>query len=165
MLRNSLFKGFFSSQISANPAWHHTTILALKRNNETVIIGDGQVSYGNIRVKTNGKKIRPLGNNIFCGFAGSLADAFTLMEGLEGVMNKYPSQTLKSCINYAKQWRTGKMLRHLEAALIVIDQNLIVELDGTGNVLEIDDVIGIGSGGQFAECAARALMSHTSLSA
>ena len=80
-------------------------------------------------------------------------------------MSKYPKQTLKCCINYAKQWRTGKMLRHLEATIIVIDKDLIVELDGTGNVLEINDVIGIGSGGQFAECAARALMSHTNLSA
>lgn len=80
-------------------------------------------------------------------------------------MSKYPNQTLKSCINYAKQWRTGKQLRHLEATLVVIDKDLIVELDGTGNVLEIDDVIGVGSGGQFAECAARALMKHTNLSA
>ena len=72
------------------------------------------------------------------------------MEGLEAVMSKYPNQTLKSCINYAKQWRTGKQLRHLEATLVVIDKDLIVELDGTGNVLEIDDVIGVGSGGQFA---------------
>lgn len=78
-----------------------------------MIIGDGQVSYGSIRVKTNGKKIRKLNDKVFCGFAGSLADAFALMEGLEGVMNKYPDQTLKSCINYAKQWRTGKQLRHL----------------------------------------------------
>ena len=79
-----------------------------------------------------------------------MADAFALMEGLEAVMSKYPNQTLKSCINYAKQWRTGKQLRHLEATLVVIDKDLIVELDGTGNVLEIDDVIGVGSGGQFA---------------
>ncbi len=80
-------------------------------------------------------------------------------------MNKYPNQTLKSCIHYAKQWRTGKQLRHLQATLVVIDKNLIVELDGTGNVLEIDDVIGVGSGGQFAECAARAMMKHTAMSA
>ena len=106
--------------------WHHTTILALKRKGETVIIGDGQVSYGNTRVKTDGRKIRKLTDGIYCGFAGSLADAFTLMEGLETIMNKYPKQTLKSCITYAKQWRTGKMLRHLEATLIVIDKDLIV---------------------------------------
>ena len=80
-------------------------------------------------------------------------------------MNKYPKQTLKSCINYAKQWRTGKMLRHLQATLIVIDKDLIVELDGTGNVLQIADTIGVGSGGQFAECAARALLSHTQMPA
>lgn len=80
-------------------------------------------------------------------------------------MSKFPNQTLKSCIHYAKQWRTGKQLRHLEATLVVIDKDLIVELDGTGNVLEIDDVIGVGSGGQFAECAARALLKHSTLGA
>ena len=79
-------------------------------------------------------------------------------------MSKYPGQTLKSCIQYAKQWRTGKQWKHLEATIIVIDKDLIVELDGTGNVLEIDDVIGVGSGGLFAECAARALMAHTDMS-
>lgn len=84
------------------------------------------MSHGNTRVKVDGRKIRKLSDNIYCGFAGSLADAFTLMEGLETVMNKYPKQTLKSCITYAKQWRTGKMLRHLEATLIVIDKDLIV---------------------------------------
>ncbi len=80
-------------------------------------------------------------------------------------MQKYPKQTLKSCISYGKEWRTGKQLRHLEATLIVIDENLIVELDGTGNVIEIEDVIGVGSGGLFAECAAKALLEHTSMEA
>jgi ATP-dependent HslUV protease subunit HslV len=118
-----------------------------------------------VRIKVDGVKIRRLSENIFCGFAGSLADAFSLMEGLETMVEKHPKQTLKACINYAKLWRTGKMLRHLEATLLVIDKNLIIELDGTGNVLEISDVVGIGSGGHFAECAARALLAHTSLSA
>ena len=119
-----MFQRFFRGNKFGFSQWHHTTILALKRNNQTVIIGDGQVSYGNIRVKTDGRKIRKIGegkNSVYCGFAGSLADAFALMEGLETVMNKYPKQTLKSCISYAKQWRTGKQLRHLEATLIVID--------------------------------------------
>ena len=107
MLSKAISKAFSTNQ------WHHTTILALKRKGETVIVGDGQVSYGSIRVKTDGKKIRKLADDIYCGFAGSLADAFTLMEGLETAMNKYPKQTLKSCIHYAKQWRTGKMLKHL----------------------------------------------------
>ena len=80
-------------------------------------------------------------------------------------MEKYPKQTLKSCISYAKEWRTGKQLRHLEATLIVIDKDLIVELDGTGNVIEIEDVIGVGSGGFFAECAAKALLQHTDMNA
>jgi ATP-dependent HslUV protease subunit HslV len=110
-MRSLLFnnvKRLFSDQ-----KWHHTTILALKRGNDTVIIGDGQVTYGSIRVKTDGRKIRKLGDGIYCGFAGSLADAFALMEGLEQVMSKNPNQTLKSCINYAKQWRTGRQLKHL----------------------------------------------------
>ena len=114
------FRSFFSTN-----KWHHTTILALKRNQQTVIIGDGQVSYGSTIVKTDAKKIRPLGG-IYCGFAGSVADAFALMEGLEKVMEKYPKQTLKSCIHYAKEWRTGKQLRHLEATLIVVDKDLII---------------------------------------
>jgi ATP-dependent HslUV protease, peptidase subunit HslV len=145
--------------------WHHTTILAIKRNQQTVIIGDGQVSLGPTIIKTNAKKIRPLAGGPFCGFAGSVADAFALMEGLEQVMSRYPKQTLKSCISYAKEWRTGKQLRHLEATLIVIDKDLIIELDGTGNVIEIDDVIGVGSGGLFAESAAKALLEHTQMGA
>ena len=153
-----LLRGFSTEK------WHHTTILALKRAGETVIIGDGQVSLGSTRVKTDARKIRKMSDGVYCGFAGSLADAFYLIEGLEQVMSKYPKQTLKSCISYAKEWRTGKQHRHLEATLIVIDKDIIVELDGTGNVLEIEDVIGIGSGGLYAECAARALLSHTQLS-
>ena len=149
---------------TAPPQWHHTTILEVKRQGATVIIGDGQVSLGSTRVKTNANKIRKI-DEVYCGFAGSVADAFYLLEGLEQVMAKYPKQTLKSCIKYAKEWRTGKQARHLEATLLVIDKDLIVELDGTGNVLEIDDVIGIGSGGLFAECAARALLTHTQMSA
>lgn len=148
---------------STQPEWRATTILALKRNNKTVIIGDGQVSYGSTRVKVDGKKIRKLHDNVYCGFAGTLADAFTLMEGLEGIMQRHPNQTLRNCITYAKQWRTGKYLRNLQATLVVIDKDLIVELDGTGNVLEIPDVIGIGSGGIFAECAARALLANTTM--
>jgi ATP-dependent HslUV protease subunit HslV len=89
--------------------WHGTTILAVKKNKEIVLIGDGQVSYGPTKVKTNGRKIRKLENSdAVCGFAGSLADAFTLMEGLENMMSKYPDQTMRACIKYAKEWRTGK---------------------------------------------------------
>lgn len=108
MLATQLLRKMFCTS-----KWHHTTILALKKAGETVIIGDGQVSYGPTIVKTTAKKIRPLSGGIFCGFAGSVADAFTLMEGLEQIMQKYPSQTLKSCISYGKEWRTGKQLRHL----------------------------------------------------
>ena len=93
---------------SSKPTWRGTTILAVKKNKEIVLIGDGQVSYGPTKVKANGRKIRKLENsNAVCGFAGSLADAFTLMEGLENMMSKYPDQTLRACIKYAKEWRTG----------------------------------------------------------
>lgn len=103
-----------------------------------------------MRVKINGNKIRKLHDDIYCGFAGSLADCFTLMEGLETRIIKSNNQTLKACIDYAKEWRTGKYLKDLQATMIVIDKDLIIEMDGTGNVMEIDDVIGIGSGGQYA---------------
>jgi len=101
-----ILKSSFSSMKSP---WHGTTILAVKKNKEIVLIGDGQVSYGPTKVKTNGRKIRKLENSdAVCGFAGSLADAFTLMEGLENMMSKYPDQTMRACIKYAKEWRTGK---------------------------------------------------------
>lgn len=101
----TFLKHFFSS---SKPKWHGTTILAVKKNKEIVLIGDGQVSFGPMTVKTNGRKIRKLENsNAICGFAGSLADAFTLMEGLENLMSKYPDQTMRACIKYAKEWRTG----------------------------------------------------------
>lgn len=101
----NLLRSFFSSA----PKWRHTTILAVKKNKEIVLIGDGQVSCGSMKVKVNGRKIRKLENGTaVCGFAGSLADAFTLMEGLETVMAKYQDQTLRACIKYAKEWRTGK---------------------------------------------------------
>ena len=160
-ITNNMF-GKLRSLFSTNK-WHHTTILALKKQGQTVLIGDGQVSYGPTIVKTDAKKIRQLSNGIYCGFAGSVADAFTLMQGLQQTLSRYPKQTLKSCIMYGKEWRTGKQLRHLQATLIVIDENIIVQLDGSGNVIEIDDVIGVGSGGMFAECAAKALLEHTQM--
>lgn len=131
----NMLKTFKTFKKFSEAVWRHTTILALKRNNETVIIGDGQVTYGNTRVKNDGKKIRKLHDTVYCGFAGSLADAFTLMEGLENIIVTHPNQTLRNCITYAKQWRTGKYLRNLQATMVVIDKDLIVELDGTGNVL------------------------------
>jgi ATP-dependent HslUV protease, peptidase subunit HslV len=90
------------------PKWRNTTILAVKKNNEIFLIGDGQVSYGSTRVKTNANKIRELPNGVFCGFAGSVADAFYLFDGLETQLKKYPNQTLRACVEYAKDWRTGK---------------------------------------------------------
>lgn len=106
-----MIRSFFKHFSSKKNLWHGTTILAVKKNKEIVLIGDGQVTYGSMTVKSNGRKIRRLENsNAICGFAGSLADAFTLMEGLENLMTKYPDQTMRACIKYAKDWRSGLSL-------------------------------------------------------
>ncbi|CAG9323296.1 unnamed protein product [Blepharisma stoltei] len=152
--------------MSGKLKWVSTTILAVQRYNKAVIIGDGQVSLGNTVFKNNAKKVRKIGDNVLCGFAGNAADALTLVDRLEGQLEKYPSQTLRACVSVAKAWRTEKYLKHLEASLIVVDQNNLIELDGTGNVVEVDGgVIGIGSGGLFAVSAARALIESTTLDA
>lgn len=146
--------------------WVSTTILAVQRFNKAVMIGDGQVSLGSTIFKSDAKKVRKINENVICGFAGSAADALTLVERLENQMEKYPNQTLRSCVNVAKAWRTEKYLRHLNASLIVIDKEHIIELDGTGNVIEIHGgVLGIGSGGFFAVSAAKALITHTNMTA
>ena len=146
--------------------WVSTTILAVQRNNKAVMIGDGQVSLGQTIFKSDAKKVRKLNDNVICGFAGSAADALTLVDRLEGQMDKYPNQTLRACVNVAKAWRTEKYLKHLDASLIVIDKDHIIELDGTGNVIEIPGgVLGIGSGGLFALSAAKALLLHTEMDA
>jgi ATP-dependent HslUV protease, peptidase subunit HslV len=146
--------------------WVSTTILAVQRNNKAVMIGDGQVSYGSTVFKSDAKKVRKLNEDVICGFAGSVADALTLVERLETQIEKHPSQTLRACVNVAKAWRTDKYLRHLNASLVVMDKENIIELDGTGNVIEIKGgIIGIGSGGLFAVSAAKALMDHTQMDA
>ena len=146
--------------------WVSTTILAVRRHNQAIIIGDGQVSLGPTIFKNDAKKIRKLADGVLCGFAGSAADGLTLVERLENQIEKFPNQTMRACVNVAKAWRTEKYLKHLEATLIVIDKDHLIELDGTGNVIEINDgIIGIGSGGLFAVSAARALMAHTEMSA
>jgi ATP-dependent HslUV protease subunit HslV len=146
--------------------WVSTTILAVRRQNQAVIIGDGQVSLGPTIFKNNAKKIRKLADGVLCGFAGSAADALTLVERLENQIEKLPNQTLRACVNVAKAWRTEKYLKHLEASIIVVDKDHLIELDGSGNVIEITDgIVGIGSGGLYAVSAARALLQHTELSA
>ncbi|MFL1780625.1 ATP-dependent protease subunit HslV [Candidatus Hepatincolaceae symbiont of Richtersius coronifer] len=140
---------------------HATTIVAVKKDGKTVIAGDGQVTLGSSILKRNAKKVRRLGDgSIIAGFAGSTADAFTLFERLEARLEKYPTQLVRACVELAKDWRTDKYLRKLEAMLIVADSNKILVLTGNGDVLEPDDnCIAIGSGGNFALSAAKAFLS------
>jgi ATP-dependent HslUV protease subunit HslV len=137
-----------------------TTILSVRKGNNVAIAGDGQVSLGSTVLKSNGKKIRKLGDgSIIGGFAGATADAFTLFERLESKLEQYPNQLMRSCVELAKDWRTDKYLRRLEAMMIVIDKNISLVLTGNGDVLEPEDgIIAIGSGGNFALSAARALI-------
>jgi len=145
---------------------HGTTILSVRKGDKVVLIGDGQVSQGNMVVKPNARKIRRLGKNVILGFAGTTADAFTLLERLEGRLEEHPGQLLRACVDMAKMWRTDRYLRHLEAVMIVADEKLSLEVTGNGDVLETHDgILGVGSGGQFAIAAARALYDFPQLSA
>ncbi|KAF1776799.1 Nucleophile aminohydrolase [Phytophthora cactorum] len=155
------------ARFSDAPTMHGTTILCvrvlilavLRFNPGQCLIGDGQVSLGHTVVKPNAKKVRRIGEHIVAGFAGSTADAFTLMERLEAKLDEYPGQLTRSCVELAKAWRTDKYLRRLEAILIVSDVNQSYTLTGNGDVLEPHDgIIGIGSGGTYALAAARALI-------
>ncbi len=145
------------------PGWHGTTILAVRRGGQVVVAGDGQVSLGNTVIKGTAKKVRRLtvgGNDVVCGFAGSTADAFTLLERLEKKLESSPGQLARACVDLAKDWRMDKYLRNLEAMLIVTDGDLLFVLTGAGDVLEPEhNVAAIGSGGSFALAAARGLMS------
>ena len=150
-----------------NPSqMYATTILSVRKNGKVAIGGDGQVSFGSTVLKSNAKKIRKIGDgSIIAGFAGATADAFTLFERLESKLEQYPKQLTRACVELAKDWRTDKYLRRLEAMLIVIDKDVSLVLTGNGDVLEPEDgIIGIGSGGNFALAAARALSSIDNLS-
>jgi ATP-dependent HslUV protease subunit HslV len=142
------------------PDWHGTTILAVRKDGSTVIAGDGQVSMGQTIVKGNARKVRRLaGGRVVAGFAGATADAFTLIERLEAKLEQYPEQLARACVDLAKDWRTDRYLRKLEAMLIVADAATILTVTGVGDVLEPESgVAAIGSGGNFALAAARALM-------
>lgn len=142
------------------PTWHGTTILSVRKNGKVVIAGDGQVSFGNTVMKSNARKVRPLGDgSVIAGFAGATADAFTLFERLEGKLEQHPGQLTRACVELAKDWRTDRYLRRLEAMMAVADKDVSLVLTGTGDVLEPEDgLIGIGSGGSFALSAARALV-------
>jgi ATP-dependent HslUV protease subunit HslV len=140
--------------------WHGTTILAVRKDGHVTIAGDGQVSMGNTVVKSNAKKLRRLANgSVIAGFAGATADAFALFERLEGKLEQYPNQLSRACVELAKDWRTDRYLRRLEAIMAVADKQVSLIVSGTGDVLEPEDgIIGIGSGGNYALAAARALI-------
>ena len=148
-------------------AWHGTTILCVRKGGKVVIAGDGQVSMGGTVVKANANKIRRLGDGaIIAGFAGATADAFTLFERLEGKLERHPGQLTRACVELAKDWRTDRYLRRLEALMAVADKSVSLLLSGTGDVLEPDDgILAIGSGGNFALAAARAMIGVAELDA
>ncbi|MBC8048746.1 MAG: ATP-dependent protease subunit HslV [Hyphomicrobiales bacterium] len=148
-----------TNQDTAFPNWHGTTILTVRKGGKVVVAGDGQVSFGATVLKANAKKVRTIGKgNVIAGFAGATADAFTLFERLEAKLDMYPEQLVRACVDLAKDWRTDRYLRRLEAMMIVADKLNTLVLTGTGDVLEPErGVIGIGSGGNYALSAARAL--------
>jgi ATP-dependent HslUV protease subunit HslV len=140
--------------------WHGTTILSVRKGGRVVIAGDGQVSLGQTVIKANARKVRPLASGeVIAGFAGATADAMTLFERLETKLEQYPRQLTRACVELAKDWRTDRFLRRLEAMMIVADRQISLVLTGTGDVLEPEGgIVGIGSGGNFALAAARALI-------
>ena len=145
-----------------------TTIIGIRKNNQIVIAGDGQASLGNTIIKSTVKKVRRVGSDesLIAGFAGSTADAFALFERLESKLEQHTNQLKRACVELAKEWRTDKYLRRLEAMMIVADKKISLLLSGTGDVIEPDDgVLGIGSGGPYAVSAAKALVNNTELSA
>ena len=144
-------------------SWHGTTILGVKKNGRTVIAGDGQVSLGNTVIKPNAKMVRRIGEegSVVAGFAGATADAFTLFERLEKKLEQYNGQLLRSAVELAKDWRMDKYLRNLEAMMIVADKETMLILTGNGDVLEPEGgIAAIGSGGNYALAAARALSEY-----
>ncbi len=147
--------------------WYGTTILCVRKGDDVVMIGDGQVSIGHTVMKSNAKKVRRIGNgDIIGGFAGATADAFTLFERLEAKLEQHPGQLTRACVELAKDWRTDKYLRKLEAMMVVCDKDVSLVLTGNGDVLEPEDgIIGIGSGGNYALSAARALATQEKLTA
>jgi ATP-dependent HslUV protease subunit HslV len=146
--------------------WYGTTILSVRKAGEVVIAGDGQVTFGDAIIKSNARKVRRLGDGaIIAGFAGATADAFTLFERLEAKLDQHPGQLTRACVELAKDWRTDRYLRRLEALMAVADREVSLLLSGTGDVLEPEDgLIGLGSGGNYALAAARALMGMDGLS-
>ena len=147
--------------------FHGTTILSVRKDGRVVVAGDGQVSFGQTIIKSNARKVRRLGDgNVIAGFAGATADAFTLFERLEAKLERHPGQLTRACVEMAKDWRTDRYLRRLEAMMAVADTDVSLVLTGTGDVLEPEDgMIGIGSGGPYALAAARGLVDIDGLDA
>jgi ATP-dependent HslUV protease subunit HslV len=149
-----------SGTLHGDATWHGTTILTVRKAGRVVIAGDGQVSLGQTIIKSNARKVRPLAKgDVIGGFAGATADAFTLFERLEAKLEQYPGQLQRAAVELAKDWRTDRYLRRLEAMMLVADKEVTLVLTGTGDVLEPEGhVMGIGSGGNYALAAARALV-------
>jgi len=147
--------------------WHGTTILCVRMGEAVAMAGDGQVSLGNTVIKGNARKVRRIGNGaVLAGFAGATADAFTLLERLETKLERFPNQLERACVELAKDWRTDRYLRRLEAMMAVADKQHSYTLTGNGDVLEPEDgIIAIGSGGNYALSAARALITVEGLGA
>mmetsp|Transcript_10786 Transcript_10786/g.19502 ORF Transcript_10786/g.19502 Transcript_10786/m.19502 type:complete len:245 (-) Transcript_10786:1273-2007(-) len=141
--------------------WHGTTILSVRKGDRVCVVGDGQVSMGSVIVKPSAKKVRRIGpgGDVIAGFAGATSDAMTLLERLEMKIEEHPGQLLRACVSLAKDWRMDKYLRRLEALLVVSNKDISLTLTGNGDVLDSEDgIVGIGSGGNYAIAAARALM-------
>jgi ATP-dependent HslUV protease, peptidase subunit HslV len=149
----------------SEPAFHGTTIVCVRRGAQVAMGGDGQVTLGNVVVKATARKVRRLYNDrILAGFAGATADAFTLFERFEGKLEKHQGNLLRSAVELAKDWRTDRMLRRLEAMLAVADQETSLLITGNGDVLEPErGIVAMGSGGSYAQAAAIALLDHTAL--
>ena len=146
--------------MNTNQIWHGTTIVLIRKGNQTIVAGDGQVSLGNTVLKSKAKKVRKIEKrNVIAGFAGSTADALTLFERLEAKLEKHAGNLTRAAVELAKDWRTDKYLRRLEALMAVADKEKSFIISGTGDVLEPEDgIIGIGSGGNYALAAAKVLM-------
>ena len=152
---------------TTSPTWHGTTILSIRKGPHVVVAGDGQVSFGQTVMKSNARKVRRLGKgDVIAGFAGATADALALFERLEAKLEQHPGQLARACVELAKDWRTDRYLRRLEAMMAVADRTHAYTLTGNGDVLEPEDgIIAIGSGGNYALAAARALISVDGMTA
>ena len=151
-----------SSHESQGPVWHGTTILSVRTGGKIALIGDGQVSMGQTVMKGRARKVRRIaGGDILAGFAGATADAFTLFERLEQKLERFPGQLMRAAVELTKDWRTEKYLQKLEALLIVADKDVTLVITGQGDVLEPDEaVVAVGSGGNYAQAAALALLEY-----